>query len=216
LPCQADGCRRSSGQHRWARVRTTRQIDEANAVGAFVALDAVGAGGVRKVVYASSINADMLPLGTVPAVRSHFPWDEDDSPVTSDWYSLSKLVNKETRAMIANRYRTSATGLHFPFARNTRGHAAFATAHALLVDTPPLPGILVAARTTYISVPTLALARLAPDLPHDRVQGRGAPVRLSAGEGTSRFAGSMHVGRRFSSPYRLGLPGRDVRKDPQT
>ena len=56
--------------------------------------EAAGRAAVAKLVYASSINANGLPLNPHPVLPSRYPWDEDEPAVIADAYSLSKQANE--------------------------------------------------------------------------------------------------------------------------
>ena len=174
-------------------------------------MEAAGRAGVRKVVYASSINAFGLPLNPNPVLPSRYPWDEDEPAVIADAYSLSKQANEHAAEATAGRYGIELTGIRFPLVRDiyaqdgtvlaqhirramnedprrqacegwtyldTRDAAASIGA-ALQRCTPPAPGILVAAPTTYLRQPTNeALNRYAAAVPRESIPGREVPVSL--------------------------------------
>jgi nucleoside-diphosphate-sugar epimerase len=109
-----------------------------NAVGTLEVFAASAAAGVRKVVYASSINATGLPIGKLRP-PSQLPYGEDEPASIGDTYSLSKEANERAALMAAARWGLELTGLRFPLVRDIRadGGAAFA-AHirAALRDDP--------------------------------------------------------------------------------
>ena len=182
-----------------------------NTVGTYTVLHASAEAGVRKAVYASSINATGLPLNDRALLPDSYPFDEDTREDFTDSYSLSKKANEQAAAQIARHSSMSITGLRFPlvrdilldggdrFAQHLRtlmdddprraaaegwtylhtDDAARAVAAALTHETPPAPGILVAASRTYLREDTMtALARWAPDVPAQPLQGRAVPVDL--------------------------------------
>ncbi len=97
---------------------TPEEIYAVNALGTFVVLQACARAGVRKVVYASSINAVGLPLHARPVLPSGYPWDEDEPTDIGDAYSLSKVANEAAAAMFARRDGLSLTGLRYPLVRD--------------------------------------------------------------------------------------------------
>lgn len=101
---------------------TPEEIYAANALGTFIVMEAAGRAGTGKVVYASSINAFGLPLNPHPVLPSRYPWDEDETPVIADAYSLSKQANENAAAATAARHGTELTGLRFPLVRDIHEH----------------------------------------------------------------------------------------------
>lgn len=91
-----------------------------NAVGTFTVLAEAAAAGVRKIVYASSINANGYPLGSDEVLPPVFPFDEDAVPRISDEYSLSKQAGEHAALMVASQGDVSITGLRFPLVRDIR------------------------------------------------------------------------------------------------
>lgn len=89
-----------------------------NTVGTFTVLAEAAAAGVRKIVYASSINANGYPLGSDEVLPPVFPYDEDAAPDVSDEYSLSKQAGEHAALMVAARWHASVTGLRFPLVRD--------------------------------------------------------------------------------------------------
>lgn len=177
-----------------------------NASGTFTVLAAAEQLGVTKVVYASSINASGLPLGTGAVLPSHFPYDEDEPDSVRDWYSLSKTANEDAARMMHARSGLELTGIRYPLVRDVTAptfpahlravmrdtperaaaegwsyldvtDAAAATVAALHVSTPPAPGILVAAPLTFLAVDT-AEAAARHGVP-STVGGRGVGLDLT-------------------------------------
>jgi len=190
---------------------TPEEIYTTNTLGTFLVMEAAAHAGIRKVVYASSINASGLPLNPHPVLPSRYPWDEDQAADIADAYSLSKKANEAAAHAAARRHGLSLTGLRYPLVRDIAGDggvafarhirqalrddprrqacegwtyldvrdAAAATVAALTHDTPPAPGILVAAPRTYLRQDTdEALSRFAPTVPRDPVRDRDVPVTL--------------------------------------
>ncbi|WP_113718962.1 NAD-dependent epimerase/dehydratase family protein [Arthrobacter dokdonensis] len=181
-----------------------------NAHGTFTVFQAAVNAGARKIVYASSINANGLPLGSEAVLPSHYPYDEYETTRIADWYSLSKVANEDAAHMISTRHGIQMTGIRFPlvrditekqgktFAAHIRSvmdtaparaaaegwsylhveDAARAVINAIEARTPPAPGILVAAPTTFLEVDTAeAIARDAPGVP-STVAGRDVGLDL--------------------------------------
>lgn len=191
-----------------------------NTVGTYAVISLAAACGVRKVVYASSINATGLPLNDKPLLPARYPFDECTIEDYTDVYSLSKKANEQAAAQLASSAGISITGLRFPMVRDisldegrrfaTRldqlmkqdprraacegwtyldvTDAARAVVAALTHDTPPAPGILVAAPHTYLHDDTDdALARYAPTSKRDPIPGRHVPVNLSRSRNLLNF-----------------------------
>ena len=182
-----------------------------NTVGTYAVFSTAAAAKVQKVVYASSINANGLPISKLRAPSS-IPYDEDEPATIGDSYSLSKQANENAAEMAAARWGLQLTGLRFPLVRDithndgatfadhirtalrndpTRqayegwsylhsGDAARAVLHALTLDTPPAPGILVAAPLTYLTDSTRdAVNRVIPGTPLGPLRGREVGLNLA-------------------------------------
>jgi nucleoside-diphosphate-sugar epimerase len=221
---------------------TPADIYATNAVGTFLVLDAAGREGVRKVVYASSINAFGLPLNPHPVLPSRYPWDEDEPAVIADAYSLSKQANEHAAEATARRYGIELTGIRFPlvrdiyeqngavFARHIRRamnddprrqacegwtyldvrDAAASVEAALHRSTPPAPGILVAAPSTYLRQPTAeALNRYAPAVPRESIPGRDVPVSLRRASELLGFK-AEHILEQISEDHLVDLKDLDL------
>ena len=101
-----------------------------NTVGTFTVVAEAAAAGVRKIVYASSINANGYPLGSEKVLPSVFPYDEDAPASISDEYSLSKQASEDAARMVATRWGVSITGLRYPLVRDiTRDGGRFFGEH---------------------------------------------------------------------------------------
>lgn len=196
---------------------------EINAVGTYSVLSAAAATGVRKVVYASSINANGLPIGKLrPPAR--IPYDEDEPATIWDSYSLSKEANERAAVMAAARWGLELTGLRFPLVRDLTidggrtfgahiraalkndpvrqayegwsylhsADAARAVLCALTHDTPPAPGILVAAPLTYLVEDTLdAVEAIIPGTPTGRQRGREVGLDLTRSKALLDFTAEL-------------------------
>jgi nucleoside-diphosphate-sugar epimerase len=97
---------------------TAVEIYTANALGAFLVMEAAARSGVAKLVYASSINASGLPLNPHPVLPSRYPWDEDEPADVADAYSLSKEANEAAARALARRHGLPLTGLRYPLVRD--------------------------------------------------------------------------------------------------
>jgi len=192
-----------------------------NTMGTFTVLTEAAAAGVRKVVYASSINANGFPLGSAGAMPPRFPYDETAPPLISDEYSLSKQAGEDAARMVHASTGLALTGLRFPLVRDItedggrtfgahvraalrddpRRQAAEGFSYldvadagrsviaALLHDTPPAPGVLVAAPRTYLRSSTHeALELFAPDVPAQPLPGRAVGLDLSLASRLLGFA----------------------------
>lgn len=89
-----------------------------NTVGTFAVLACAADAGVKKVVYASSINAAGWPLNPSHVLPPNYPFDELSTSDIGDWYSLSKEANESAAAMFSQRSATSFTGLRYPLVRD--------------------------------------------------------------------------------------------------
>lgn len=107
---------------------TAAEIYAANALGTFLVLDAAARAEVRSVVYASSINANGLPLNPHQVLPSCYPWDEDEPAAIADPYSLSKQADEAAARAIHARYGVPVAGLRYPLVRDITvdGGTAFA------------------------------------------------------------------------------------------
>src|SRR4051794_30552535 len=74
-----------------------------NTVGTYAVLHTAAECGVRKVVYASSINATGLPLNERPLLPERYPFSELTTEDFTDPYSLSKKANEQAAAQIGSR-----------------------------------------------------------------------------------------------------------------
>lgn len=191
---------------------TETEIYRANALGTFMVMNSAAKAGVRKIIYASSINANGIPLNPNRVMPTQFPWGEDEPPQIADHYSLSKQANEHAAEEIRARYSVEVTGLRYPlvrdlfveegqvFGRHIRkvlhddarraacegfsyldaSDAAKVVQHALELDVPDAPGILVAARNTFLSTLTeTALAKYARDVPRASISGREVALDLT-------------------------------------
>ncbi|WP_158862118.1 NAD-dependent epimerase/dehydratase family protein [Leifsonia sp. AG29] len=97
---------------------TGPEIYETNTLGTFLVIDAAARAGVRSIVYASSINANGLPLNPHAVLPQRYPWDEDEPPAIADPYSLSKHANEAAALAIHRRYDVAVVGLRYPLVRD--------------------------------------------------------------------------------------------------
>jgi nucleoside-diphosphate-sugar epimerase len=184
---------------------------EINTVGTYAVFSTAAAAKVEKVVYASSINANGLPISKL-RVPSSIPYDEDELATIGDSYSLSKQANENAAQMAAARWGLPLTGLRFPLVRDITQNdgatfaehirtalrkdpirqayegwsylhsadAARAVVHALTHDTPPAPGILIAAPLTYLTDETRdAVNQVIPGTPLGPLRGREVGLDLT-------------------------------------
>lgn len=89
-----------------------------NTLGTYTVLCIAAECGIRKAVYASSINATGLPLNDRPLLPDRYPFNELTAEDFSDSYSLSKKANEQAAAQISARASLSVTGLRFPLVRD--------------------------------------------------------------------------------------------------
>lgn len=97
---------------------TPQEIYAVNTLGTFLVLETAASSGARRLVYASSINANGLPLNPAPVRPSRYPWGEDEPSVIADAYSLSKQANEFAAQAIGRRYGVSVCGLRYPLVRD--------------------------------------------------------------------------------------------------
>jgi nucleoside-diphosphate-sugar epimerase len=183
------------------------QIYTANTLGTFLVLESAARAGVRKLVYASSINASGLPLNPHPVLPSHYPFDEDEPSDIADAYSLSKQANEATARALARRHGTALTGLRYPLVRDitVAGGAVFARhiRAALRAD----PRRQACEGWTYLDVRDAAAATVAA-LTHETP---AAPGILVAAPRTYLRQDTEEALRRLSPGVpRDPVPGRDV------
>jgi len=97
---------------------TPTEIYATNALGTFLALEVAAQAGIARVAYASSINANGLPLHPHGALPSAFPWNEDEPGDLADAYSLSKAANEQAAAAAVRRHGGQVVGLRYPLVRD--------------------------------------------------------------------------------------------------
>ena len=83
---------------------TPLEVFATNTQATFVALEAAGVAGVRRVAIASSISALGTVFASPPVSPRYVPVDEDHPYVGSDPYALSKQVDEVTAAMMHRRH----------------------------------------------------------------------------------------------------------------
>lgn len=97
---------------------TATDIYRANALGTFTVLEASASSGIARIAYASSINANGLPLNPHSVLPSRYPWNEDEVPVIADAYSLSKQANEAAAEAVRQRFAAQVVGLRYPLVRD--------------------------------------------------------------------------------------------------
>jgi nucleoside-diphosphate-sugar epimerase len=169
------------------------EIYAANALGTFLVLDAAARAGARSIVYASSINANGLPLNPHPVLPSRYPWDEDEPAVIADPYSLSKQADEAAALAIHRRYGVSVAGVRYPLVRDiTLDDGAVFAAHVRAVVAAD-PRRQACEGWTYLDVRDAARAT-ADALDAELV---GAPAFLVANRDTYLLQDTEAVLRRF-------------------
>lgn len=89
-----------------------------NVTATFNVLDAAGQRGIKRAVVASSINASGVPFNRHAPLPAYFPLDEDLPTDIADPYSLSKLCDELTGAMMARQFDDlSVVALRFPLVK---------------------------------------------------------------------------------------------------
>jgi nucleoside-diphosphate-sugar epimerase len=182
---------------------TPLEVFGTNVEATFVALEAAGNAGVRRVSLASSISLLGLPYGADGLAPLHAPVDESHPNIGTDPYALSKEVDEATARMMHRRHgyqvvalRISHTApMHAQLSRMEEAAAdpselarelwayldvrdgARAFALAVERDIPGCHVINVMAPDTYSTVPTADLmARYFPSTPLRRpLVGREVP-----------------------------------------
>lgn len=100
---------------------TPPEVFANNVEATFVALEAAGAAGVRRVALASSICALGLPYGAPGLSPLYAPVDEAHPNIGTDPYGLSKEVDEATAAMMHRRHGYQVVALRIPFTRPMDG-----------------------------------------------------------------------------------------------
>jgi len=181
-----------------------------NTVGTYTVLSIAADYGVRKVVYASSINATGLPLNERPLLPERYPFDESTVEDFTDAYSVSKKANEQAAAQIGSRTGMSLTGLRFPLVRDIgiEGGRQFAEHLDLLMKNDPRR----AACEGWTYLDTGDAARLvAAALTHDTP---AAPGILAAAPNTYLRDDTMAALARYvPGAARSPVPGRQVPVD---
>jgi nucleoside-diphosphate-sugar epimerase len=176
-----------------------------NTQATFVALEAAGDAGVRRVVIASSTSAlgTVFPVATaVPVSPVYAPVDEDHPFLGSDPYALSKQVDEATAATMQRRHGYQIVALRIP---NTGPmDAQVARAASVAAD----PAILANELWAYLDIRDAARAfalALERDLPGLNVINVMAPD-TNAAEPTADLLARFHPATRLRRP----IEGRQV------
>lgn len=178
-----------------------------NALGTFVVLQASADAGVRKVVYASSINAFGLPLNARPVLPSRYPWDEDEPADIGDAYSLSKQANEAAAVMFARRAGLSLTGLRYPLVRDIRADGGAVFGRHIRAALREDPRRQACEGWTYLDVRDAAVATAAalthetPAAPGILVAAPRTYLRQTTADALARYARGVPT---------AAVPGRDV------
>ena len=186
---------------------SAEEIYAANALGAFLVMEAAGRAGVAKVVYASSINAFGLPLNPDPVLPTHYPWDEDEPAVIADAYSLSKQANEHAAAAISRNYGMELTGIRFPLVRDIYEHDGTVFAQHIRRAMNEDPRRQACEGWTYLDTRDAAasveaaLSRSTPPAPGILVAAPQTYLRQSTEEALARYAPAVP---------RDSVPGRDI------
>ncbi|MBO0811015.1 MAG: NAD(P)-dependent oxidoreductase [Microlunatus sp.] len=96
----------------------------------FNVLSQAGERGVRRAVFASSINHTGLPFNSHDVLPAYYPMDEKLPSDLDDGYALSKYVDEITARMVHRHWGLDSVGFRFPFvapaaaiARHSQGSA---------------------------------------------------------------------------------------------
>lgn len=96
---------------------TPLEVFGTNVEATFVALEAAGEAGVRRVALASSISLLGLPFGAPGLAPLYAPVDEAHPNIGTDPYALSKEVDEATAALMQRRHGYQVVALRIPFTR---------------------------------------------------------------------------------------------------
>jgi len=186
---------------------TPLEVFGTNVEATFVALEAAGNAGVRRVALASSISLLGLPYGADGLAPLYAPVDEAHPNIGTDPYALSKEVDEATAAMMHRRHHYQVIAFRIPATAPMDMHlkrmaevakdpadlarelwayldvrdAARAFAHAVERDIPGYHVINVMAPDTYSALPSAELmARYHPSTPLRRpLVGREVPFDVT-------------------------------------
>lgn len=181
---------------------TPLEVFATNVEATFVALDAAGDAGVRRVSLASSISLLGLPYGAPGLAPLVAPVDESHPNIGTDPYALSKEVDEATAAMMHRRHGFQVAALRIPNTAPMDQHLARMAAVA--EDPAPLARELWA----YLDVRDAARAfglAVERDLPGCHVINVMAPDTYSALP-TAELMARFHP----STTLRRPLVGREV------
>lgn len=93
---------------------TPLDVFATNTQATFVALEAAGVAGVRRVALASSTSALGTVFASPPASPRYIPVDEDHPFIGTDPYALSKQVDEATAATMQRRHGFQVVALRIP------------------------------------------------------------------------------------------------------
>lgn len=96
---------------------TPLAVYRTNVVTTFNVLTKAAEAGIEHAVIASSVNASGLPLNNHDVRPAYYPIDVHLPADIADWYSLSKVSDELTAAMVARRWGMSIVALRFPFTK---------------------------------------------------------------------------------------------------
>ncbi|QGN34613.1 NAD(P)-dependent oxidoreductase [Microlunatus sp. Gsoil 973] len=118
----------------------------------FNVLSQAGERGVRRAVFASSINHTGLPFNSHDVLPAYYPMDEQLPSDLDDGYALSKYVDEITARMVHRHWGVDSVGFRFPFV----APAEMIARHSERSTQDPVPG----AREgwSYLDVRDAALA----------------------------------------------------------
>jgi nucleoside-diphosphate-sugar epimerase len=96
---------------------TPLAVYRTNVVTTFNVLTKAAEAGIERAVIASSVNASGLPLNNHDVRPAYYPIDVHLPADVADWYSLSKVSDELTAAMVSRRWGTTVVALRFPFTK---------------------------------------------------------------------------------------------------
>lgn len=177
------------------------EVFATNVEATFVALEAAGVAGVRRVVLASSISLLGLPFGAPGLAPLYAPVDEAHPNIGTDPYALSKEVDEATAAMMYRRHGYQVVALRIPHTRPME--ALLARVADLAHDPADLARELWAYLDARDAARAFALA-VERDIPGYHVINVMAPDTYSA-EPTADLLARFHP----STPLRRPIEGRE-------
>jgi nucleoside-diphosphate-sugar epimerase len=171
------------------------KVFRTNVTATFNVLSQAGERGIRRAVFASSINQTGLPFNSHDVLPAYYPIDEKMPSDLDDGYALSKYVDELTARMVHRHWGLDSIGLRFPLVAPAERLASYARAlvdepgrsvregwsyldvrdaaqaveKALLATVPGSVPVYVAADTTAVPYRTQdLLERFAPGVPRNR------------------------------------------------